>query len=62
MGDLFGGFDQPKIEQPNTIKPPPDNLEEAARQRRLRNKRRTNKEDFIIDPVDQGLNISDTTI
>lgn len=52
----FGG-DRPPLGRPPEIKPPPQNLEEVARQRNALRRRRTNRDDFIIDPIDQGLNI-----
>jgi len=46
---------------PPPIKPPPQNLEEIARQRKLIKNKRTNRQDFIIDPVNQGLSIPTNT-
>ena len=42
---------------PPPIKAPPENLEEIARQRTSQRKKRTDRSDFIIDPMSQGLNI-----
>lgn len=54
----FFNDDKPRdLPPPKTIAPPTVNVEELARQKKVNKKRRTNRDDFIIQPTEQGIRI-----